>query len=940
MMKRIFFIAICSLIGLYQSHSQTVGLIKNDTRNLDNGYVMFAPVNSNTTYLIDKCGRQVKSWNSAYKAGQSAYLLPDGTLFRTGNTNNTSFTAGGQGGIVEKIDWNGNVVWSYKISDATKCQHHDAKVLPNGNVLVIAWELKTNIESIAQGRNPSLLLPTLWSEQILEIQPIGSSGGNIVWEWHLWDHLVQEYDAAKSNFAPVASNPQLLDLNYGANTKSADWIHLNSIDYNPTLDQILLSAHNMGEIWIIDHSTTTAQAAGHSGGNSGKGGDFLYRWGNPQVYDRGTPADQKFFGQHNACWIESGLPFAEQIMVFNNGLGRTGGNYSTVEIINPPVSGFLYSTTLPYLPESNSWIYNERNTDSFYAANVSGAQQLSNGNVLICNGPSGTLMEVTDAGTTVWEYISPVKATGIASQGSVPAQNLVFRCLFYAKSFSGFNGQQLTAGSTIENSNVVSDACTDHKELSYKIIGTGQTNSYNNTGIISLPAEGQPFYGQNANHPGNIPTYTDNGDGTITDHLSGLMWEKTTDKNGDGMINYYDKSTYSSALAGAASCKTGGYTDWRLPTIKEQYSLIMYYGAEANPTASVQGSAVPFISTDYFSFGYGDIHSSSHGATSDERLIDAQYATSTIYASTTMGGNSTMFGVNFADGRIKGYPANNLKKYYVLYVRGNQDYGTNMFTDNGDGTITDKATGLMWMQNDSGSHMLWENALSNAENFTYAGYSDWRLPDVKELQSIVDYNRSPSTTNSAAINSLFNCTQITNEAGEADYPYYMSSTTFSSQTPTDGKAACYVSFGRAMGYMSNLGGWIDVHGAGAQRSDPKTGNPANFPTGFGPQGDAIRIYNYFRLVRNADVNSGIDQSRIESDIKVYPNPANDRIALSSNLELETVQLFSLSGQQLFEVSNFEKNNWIDLPRLKSGIYFIQVLAQNGRMITRKLEIQQ
>lgn len=387
--------------------------------------------------------------------------------------------------------------------------------------------------------------------------------------------------------------------------------------------------------------------------------------------------------------------------------------------------------------------------------------------------------------------------------------------------------------------------------LTFSVVGTDQTKSYDNSGIISIPSPGQPFYGQNSNHPGNIPSYKDNGDGTITDNISGLMWEKTTDKNGDGVINYFDKKTYVEALAAASSCKTGGYNDWRLPTIKEQYSLIMYYGAEANPKATAQGTSVPFINTGYFAFDYGDLNSSAHGGTTNERLIDAQYATTSLYVSTTMNGMPTMFGVNFADGRIKGYPANNRKKYYVLYVRGNPAYGTNLFKDNSNGTITDRATGLMWMQNDNGSAVSWENALSYAENFSFAGYSDWRLPDVKELQGIVDYTRSPSTTGSAAIDPLFDCTQIANEAGVNDYPYYWSNTTFCSKSPAEGRAACYVSFGRAMGFM---GSWMDVHGAGAQRSDPKTGDPANFPAGFGPQGDAIRIFNFVRLVRSTGPN--------------------------------------------------------------------------------------
>jgi hypothetical protein len=453
---------------------------------------------------------------------------------------------------------------------------------------------------------------------------------------------------------------------------------------------------------------------------------------------------------------------------------------------------------------------------------------------------------------------------------------------------------------------LLANFCYNTHGQSYKIVGSGQTNSYNNSGIISAPTVGEAFYGQNSNYPGNIASYKDNGDGTITDNVSGLIWEKTTDKNADGIINYADKMTYAAALAGASSCRTGGYSDWRLPTIKEQYSLIMFYGAESNPTATTQGTSVPFIDTNYFTFGYGDINSSAHGATSNERLIDAQYATSSIYVSTTMGGQSTMFGVNYADGRIKGYPANNVKKYYVLYVRGNTAYGTNNFSNNGNGTITDNATGLMWMQNDNGSGVLWENALNYAESHSYAGFSDWRLPDAKELQSILDYSRSPATTNSAAINPIFNCTQITNEAGIADYGYYWSNTTFCSQTPTVGTDACYFSFGRAMGYMSVYGGWIDVHGAGAQRSDPKTGNPANFPTGFGPQGDAIRIYNYVRLVRTATTSSGLNQKSENESIKVYLNPVSNKctITLENEIKNGKIDISNSTGSIVKQVEQY------------------------------------
>jgi len=453
------FIALISLNNI--GFGQTVGLIQHTSNSLDDGYVLFAPISSTTTYLIDKCGKQIKTWKSTYRPGQAVYLLPDGTLLRTGNLNNTTFNnGGGRGGIIEKIDWNGNVIWTYTISDATKCQHHDVKALPNGNILVIAWETKTKTQAIDQGRNPSLVPAILWTEQILEIQPVGATGGNVVWEWHLWDHLVQDYDQSKPNYGVVASSPRLINLNYGASATMMDWNHINSIDYNPELDQILLSSHSMCEIWIIDHSTTTAQAASHSGGNSGYGGDILYRWGNPAVYNNGTIANKKFFGQHNAHWIENGLPMANNIMVFNNGNGRTGGNYSTVEILNPPVSGFNYTATLPYLPSANSWIYNEGNPNKYYAQNISSAQQLSNGNVLLCNGPSGVFTEIDSKAATVWKYVNPINGTGIINQNSTPTQNLAFRCSFYPSNYSGFAGHTLAAGNTIESSNAISASCS------------------------------------------------------------------------------------------------------------------------------------------------------------------------------------------------------------------------------------------------------------------------------------------------------------------------------------------------------------------------------------------------------------------------------------------------------------------------------------------------
>ncbi len=337
--------------------------------------------------------------------------------------------------------------------------------------------------------------------------------------------------------------------------------------------------------------------------------------------------------------------------------------------------------------------------------------------------------------------------------------------------------------------------------------------------------------------------------GMVRDRDTGLIWTQSLDINKDGKINASDKLSYEDALSYAKKCRVGGKSDWRVPTIKELYSLIDFKGEDISSYRGTETKGLrPFINTKYFAFGYGDV---SQG----ERLIDAQMVTSTLYTSTTMRGNKTVFGVNFADGRIKGYGTGankrngKTKTFYVYLVRGKQGYGENKFVDNKNGTITDKSSGLMWSKEDSREGMDWNEALSYAKNARIAGYSDWRLPTAQELQYIVDYSRSPDATQSAAIDPVFNCTSITNEANQKDYPSFWTSTTHLSQRQQGrDKSACYICFGRAMGCMH--GTWMDVHGAGSQRSDPKQGDASRFPEGRGPQGDAIRIDNYVRLVRD------------------------------------------------------------------------------------------
>jgi hypothetical protein len=452
-MKKIALLIIFVKIFILSVLAQpTVGLIQHSQGSTDDGYVLFAPMTSGNTYLIDKCGRYLHHWASSWFPGLSCSFLPDGTLLRTANTNNPVFGIGGRGGMIEKIDWNNNVIWSYQISDNIYCQHHDVKCMPNGNILVIAWEKKTAAQAIAAGSNPQILSSVLMSEKIFELQPIGTDSAAIVWEWDAWDHLIQDYDSTKPNFGDIAAHPELIDLNYRGNSvEQVDLIHFNSVDYNPQLDQILLSTLYYDEIWIIDHSTSTMQAASHSGGNSGKGGDLMYRWGNPYSYENGTLANKKLFGQHNAMWIEPGLPMENNIIVFNNGLGRPSGNYSTIDIIEPPVdTAGNYQFTVPYLPNNAIIRYIAPSPTDFFAKNLSSAQMLQNGHLLICQGQQGIFIEVDANANVVWRYINPIGPDGPVPQGSIPGNYQVFRCLFYQENYPGFSSFNVMPGNPLE----------------------------------------------------------------------------------------------------------------------------------------------------------------------------------------------------------------------------------------------------------------------------------------------------------------------------------------------------------------------------------------------------------------------------------------------------------------------------------------------------------
>ncbi|MEO0009618.1 MAG: aryl-sulfate sulfotransferase [candidate division WOR-3 bacterium] len=439
--------------NLYATQNRTLGLIFRDSVANAEGYTLFAPMNYNVAYLIDNNGMLVHSWSGSGLPGMAVYLCEDGLLLRTVQTNNPVFgNGGGIGGKLELVDWDGNVVWSYTYSNTQHCQHHDAIRLPNGNVLLIAWEYKSRNEAIEAGRDPNLLIyNSLWPDHLVEVDPRTDS---IVWEWHVWNHLVQDYDSTKSNYGDPRQHPELIDLNFVTGLAVSDWNHTNGLAYNPELDQIAVSVRQFSEIWVIDHSTTREQAASHTGGRYGRGGDLLYRWGNPRAYRRDHTIGQTLFGQHDIQWIEPGLPGSGEMLVFNNGYGRTPW-YSTVDQFVPPVDspGFYHlGPDSAYGPAELTWQFIGSPPESIYSSLISSCQRLANGNTLICVGLSGIFYEVTPERRIVWKYVNPVTRYGPQQQGDVlqPGANSVFKIRRYPPDYPGLAGRQLNPVGPIE----------------------------------------------------------------------------------------------------------------------------------------------------------------------------------------------------------------------------------------------------------------------------------------------------------------------------------------------------------------------------------------------------------------------------------------------------------------------------------------------------------
>ena len=453
---------LCSDLDRRLDDARTVGLLVNEPEAMS-GYTLLAGgFNQEDVHLIDRLGRIAHSWQLE---GQIAHarLLDNGNLLAE--------IDGDEVRSITEVDLDSNIVWQYTHPDDT--HHHDFLKMPNGNVLMLMRGVVTTEEAIALGVNPDIVPSEgMQYDYLIEVRPTGSEDGEIVWEWSTLDYMVQDFDPSKPNYGDPSEHPELIDANFSAgrywrNVNVLAWTYINAIDYNPQLDQIALSARHFSELWIIDHSASTEEAPTLKGGNSGKGGALLYRWGNSRAYRHGTIADQRLFRQHHTHWIDPGLPGAGNILVFNNGYelgGAAPPYYSSIEEITPPVGeyGYRREPGSAYPPAEPVWMYTSDPPTDFYSRVVSSSQRLPNGNTLICEGMSGNLFQVTPDGRMVWRYVYPINGDAPLKQGDQPSistrlsrgdpvfSNALYRAYWYAPDHPGLRHYDLAPGDTIE----------------------------------------------------------------------------------------------------------------------------------------------------------------------------------------------------------------------------------------------------------------------------------------------------------------------------------------------------------------------------------------------------------------------------------------------------------------------------------------------------------
>jgi hypothetical protein len=417
----VLFIAVSfGAASAYEAMVGPTGVLKYEKEKSYGGYTLFAPmINCKTTYLIDMEGNVVHKWESEYTPGMYAVLLPNSNLLRGGVLKKKPAAIGGAAGIVQEIDWNGKVVWEYKMNTPTEIQHHCFDRMPNGNTLILGWEAKSKDEAIAKGRDPRTIPISVydmdqyhkdfWVDFVREVDKKGKT----VWEWHVWDH--------------IGKGPHQFDINYilpeklGGNYTSFDWSHFNVVEYIPEKDMVLLNSRNFSEFYLIDYKT----------------GEMVYRWGNPSAYGQGRRpswydnGNQKVFGSHSATYIGK-----DRFMVFDNGSERAEGNRSSVVIVDRKTNEIV-------------WEYHAKTPQSFYSFRQGSCQRLPNGNIHITSTHSGHLFEVTEDKEVVWDYVSPVfdgQTKCQVEDGDMPnmMMNMIHRSYRYGSDYPGLKKKDLT----------------------------------------------------------------------------------------------------------------------------------------------------------------------------------------------------------------------------------------------------------------------------------------------------------------------------------------------------------------------------------------------------------------------------------------------------------------------------------------------------------------
>ncbi len=357
---------------------------------VDDNYVLINDASANSVYIMNKQAERLHEWPLSSNIGNDVFLLPNGKLLASLEVDDPKINFGGQGGKLQFIDKDGNIEWDFEFSSEDAEMHHDAELLPNGNVIVLVWEKRT--AEVAEQAGSSLEID-VYPESVIEVNP---ATDEIVWEWHAWDHLIQDHDDTKDNFGVVGDHPELINLNY-VPIDNGDIMHANGIAYDAINDLIFVSINFYHEVWVIDHSTTTEEATSHTGGNLGKGGDLIYRFGNPGAYNN-PMGERRFFNNHFPNLLDGDKQ--GNLLIFANG-NDSGLDQSVVYELELPSPLKLEANT-DNEPEV-AWSFTD---PELYSPKVSGAVELPNGNVLITEGDFG-VWEVTRAGEVVWKFSAP-----------------------------------------------------------------------------------------------------------------------------------------------------------------------------------------------------------------------------------------------------------------------------------------------------------------------------------------------------------------------------------------------------------------------------------------------------------------------------------------------------------------------------------------------------